>query len=182
MVVVALARVAMLVVPVFMMMIMAMTMIVSMLPVGALLRIERRFDGREPRAEPAQHIFDHMIAAHAQPIADDLHFDVTVSDVPGKPCQFMASGGGDLDQRLRSADDAHDAAVVQHQAVAIPQSGCPRQVEQKGRTPFARQDDTATMPLVGVEQNVIDCTGAIPLAGRLDGVCAFHVVLKRATD
>ena len=50
MVVVALARMAMLVVPVFMMMIMAMTMIVSMLPVGALLRIERRFDGREPRA------------------------------------------------------------------------------------------------------------------------------------
>ena len=38
------------------------------------------------------------------------------------------------------------------------------------------------MPLVRIEQNLIDCTGTIPMAGRLDGVCALHVILECATD
>ena len=162
--------------------IMIVSMAVRVLFVSALLRIERRFDRREPRTEPTQHILDHMVAANAQPIADDLHLDMTVADMPGEPRQFTASGGRDLDQRLRPADDAHDAAVVEHEAVAIAQSGRARQVEQKGRAALAGQDDASAMPLVRVEQNLIDCSGAVPVAGRFDGVCAFHVILKCATD
>jgi len=112
---------------------MSMRMIVPMpmagrvLAVGALLRIEWRVNRSEPRAEPAQHILDHMIAANAQPIADDLHVDMPVTDVPGKPRQFVAVGGGDFDQRLRPADDANNAAVVEHETIAVAQSGRLRQ-------------------------------------------------------
>ena len=47
--------------------------------------IERCLDRRQLGAEPAQHVLDHVVAAHAQPIADDLHVDVAIADVPGEP-------------------------------------------------------------------------------------------------
>ena len=149
-----------------------------MLPVRALLRIEWRFHRRKSGAKSAYHVLDHMIAANAQPIADDLHIDVPVADMPGEPRQFVAVGGCDFDQRLRPADDAHDTAVVEHKTVAVAQSRRLRQVEQKGRAPFAGQNDAAAMPLMRVERNLVDRTGAVPVARRLDCACAFHIAHK----
>jgi hypothetical protein len=167
---------------VLMMMIITMRVIVimavCMLPVRALLRIERRFHRRKPRAEATQHVLDHMIAANAQPIADDLHIDMPVADMPGEPRQFAAVSSRDFDQLLRPADDAHDAAVVEHETVAIAQSRSLRQVEQKGRAPLTGQNDAAAMPLVRVEQNLIDRTGAVPVARCLDCTRAFHIAHK----
>jgi len=169
-----------------MMMIIAMRVVVTMavrvLTVRALLRIERRFHRRKAGAEPAQHVLDHMIAANAQPVADDLHVDMPVTDVPGEPRQFVAVGGGDFDQRLRPADDAHDAAVVEYETVAIAQGHRPRQIEQKGRAPLAGQNGATAIPFMRVEQNLIDCTGAVPKAGRLDNVCVFHVTHKVCSE
>ena len=159
-------------------MIVPMPTAVRVLAVGALLRIEWRVNRSEPRGEPAQHILDHMIAANAQPITDDLHVDMPVTDVPGKPRQFVAVGGGDFDQRLRPTDDAHNAAVVEHETIAVAQSGRLRQVEQKRRAPLAGQNDAAAMPLMCVERNLIDRTGAVPVAGRFDRTRAFHVAHK----
>src|ERR1700733_10909393 len=68
------------VVVVFMVMMMAVAVFVTlsrMMIVGAALGIKRRFERRQPCAEPAQHIFDDVIAPQAQPLADDLHVDVT---------------------------------------------------------------------------------------------------------
>ena len=62
----------------------------AVLFVGALLRIEWRLDRRQAGAEPAQHVLDHVVAANAQPIADDLHVDVAVADVPGEPRQLVS--------------------------------------------------------------------------------------------
>jgi hypothetical protein len=129
---------------------------VHMLPVRALLRIERRFHRHQPCAEPAQHILDDMIAANAQPIANDLHLDMPIADMPREPRQFLAASGGNFDQGLGPADDADDAAVVEHESVAVAQSGRARQVEQKGRAALAGQDEPAAMALVRIEQNLID--------------------------
>jgi hypothetical protein len=154
------------------------TMAVRMLRVGALLRIERRFHRRKPGAEPAQHVLDHMVAANAQPIADDLHVDMPVADVPGEPRQLVAVGSGNFGQRLRQADDAHNAAVVEHEAVAIMKGHRLLQVEQKGGAPLAGQNDSAATPLVSVEGNLIDCGGTVPVARRLDCTRAFHIAHK----
>jgi hypothetical protein len=166
--------------PVVMVMIVHMT--VRMLTVGAVLRIERRFHRKKLRTELAQHVLDHMIAAHAQPVADDLHLDMTVADMPGEPRQIMTSGGGNFDQRFRPTDDAHDAAVVEHEAVTVPQGGRLRQVEQKGRAALTGQDDAAAMPFVRVEQDSIDRRSAVPMARRLDGARAFHFAHKLCRD
>jgi len=169
------------VVPVAMMsMIMTMRVIVAvrMLPVSAMLRIERRLHRRKPRAEPAQHLLDHMIAANAQPVADDLHVDVPVADMPGEPRQFVTVGGGDFDQRLRPADDAHDAAVIEHKTITVTERRRLRQVEQEGRAALAGQNGAAAMALMRIERNLIDGAGAVPMARGLDCMRAFHLALK----
>ena len=157
-------------------------MAVCMLTVCAVLRIERRFHRRKPRAEPAQHVLDHMIAADAQPIADDLHVDVAVADVPGEPRQFVAVGGRDFDQRLRPADDPHNAAVVEHETIAVTQGGRLRQVEQKGRAPLAGQDDAAAMPLMRVEQDLIDGAAMSQWPAVLTSRARFISPIRSAAD
>jgi hypothetical protein len=184
MIVVARVVVIMLMMPVTVTMRMSVAKSVAMtvrLGVRALLRIKRRVDRSEPSAEPPQHVLDHMIAANTQPVADDLHLDMPIADVPGQPRQHMAVGGGDFDQRLRAADDPHDAAIVEHKTVAVAQSDDLGQIEQKGRAALARQNDSAALALMRVEQNLIDRAAAVPVAHRLDGMRAFHLAHEPTT-
>ena len=143
-----------------------MILAVIMVLVSAVFRIERRFERRQPRAEPAQHVLDDVIAADAQPIAADLHVDMPIADVPGQPRQLVCIGSRDFDQRLRPADNPHDAAVVEHQAVAVAQGRRLRQIEQKRRAAFAGQDDAAAMAVIGVERDLVDGFGARPSGRR----------------
>jgi hypothetical protein len=185
MIVVARVVVIMLMMPVTVTMRMSVAKSVAMtvrLGVRALLRIKRRVDRSEPSAEPPQHVLDHMIAANTQPVADDLHLDMPIADVPGQPRQHMAVGGGDFDQRLRAADDPHDAAIVEHKTVAVAQSDDLGQIEQKGRAALACQNDPATLPLMRVEQNLIDRAAAVPVARHLDGMRAFHLAHEPTAD
>ena len=85
-----------------------------MMIVGAAFGIKRRFDRRQPCAEPAQHIFDNVIAPDAQSLADDLDVDVTIADMPREACQIVSIRSGDfIEQEFRAAFAAqHDAAAM----------------------------------------------------------------------
>ena len=148
---VTLMRMAVMVVIAAMFIMMIVSVAVRVMPVGTRFRVERRVHRRKPRAEATQHVLDHMVAANAQPIADDLHVDMPVADMPGEPRQLVTVGRGDFDQRLEPADDAHNTAVVEHKPVAVAQSGRLWQVEQKGRAALAFQDNAAAMPVVRIE-------------------------------
>ena len=56
--------------------------------------------GGQRRAEAAQHVLEHMVAADAQPVADDLHVGVAVAECQASRARSCAAAGGDLDQRL----------------------------------------------------------------------------------
>ena len=116
-----------------------------------------------------------MIAANAEPIANDLHVDMPVADMPGEPRQFVTVSGGDLDQRLRPADNAHDGAVIEHETITVTQRGGLRQVEQEGRAALAGQNDAAAMALMRIKRNLIDGAGVIPMARGCNGMRAFHL-------
>ena len=126
--VVMLMRKAVTMVIVSMLMMMIARMAVRMLPVGAGLRVERRFHGRKLRAEPAQHVLDHMVAPDPQAVADKLHIDMAIADVPGEPRQLVGGGGHDFNERLRPADDTHDSAIVQHKPIAVVERNRLREV------------------------------------------------------
>ena len=119
-----------------------------------------------------------MIMTDAEPIADDLHVGMPVADVPGEPRQFVTVGGGNLDQRLRPADDAHDAAVVEDETITVTERRGLRQVEQERRAALAGQNDATTMALMRIERDPIDGAGAVPLARGLDCMRAFHLAHK----
>ena len=161
-------------------MVMAMTMAVCVLVsmhvmiVSAMLRIEGRFQWRQPRAKAAQHVLDHVVAPDPQPVADDLYVDVPVTDMPGEPRQFMHIRRRDLDERLRPADNPDDGAIVKDQAIAIVQRRGLRQIEQKARAALAAQNDAPAMALMGIERDRIDSAGGVPVAGGFDFVRTLH--------
>jgi hypothetical protein len=158
-----------------MIVVMAVMMIVAvMLIVGAALGIERRFDRRQPRAEPAKHLLDDVIAPDAQPFADDLDVDVTIADVPSKPRQVVAIDSGDFNERLGPPDDPHDCAVLEHQPVAIAQRGGLRKVEQEFRAALAAQHDPAAMAVMRIERDRVDSRRLVPMSGRFNVVNALH--------
>jgi len=151
-----------------------MIVTVARLIVGAMLRIERRFERREPCAEPAQHILDHMITTDAQPIPDDLYVDVTIADMPGEPRQLMHIRRRNLDQPLGTANNPHDSAIVEHKAIAIVQSSGLRQIEEKPRAAFAAHDDAAAVALMSVKRHGIDSARGVPMAGGFDFLRTLH--------
>src|SRR5262249_17212447 len=63
--------------------------VVVCMSISTMLRVERRLDRGEPRAEAAQHVFQHPIAPDAQRVAHHLHLGVTVADVPGKAGELL---------------------------------------------------------------------------------------------
>ena len=145
-----------------------------MMIVGAALGIERRVDGRKPRAEAAEHIFDHMVAADAEPVARDLHVDVTIADMPGEARQIVSVGRGDFDERLRAADHTDDCPVVQHEAVAVAERGGLRKVEQKFGAVLAAKHHAAAMALMGIELDRVDGFCLIPMSGGFDVARVLH--------
>jgi hypothetical protein len=86
-------------------------------------------------------------------------------------CQAMRR---DLDQRLRLADHPHDRAVIEHQPVAVPQHGGPRQVEQEPRAGLAGHDQTTAVAVVGAQDDAIDEAARVPVAAFPDVEGAFH--------
>src|SRR6516225_11041906 len=74
--------------------------VVVCVSISAMLRVERRLDRGEPRAEAAQHVFQHAIAPDAQRVAHHLHLGVAIADVPGESGELLRACGRDLEQRL----------------------------------------------------------------------------------
>jgi hypothetical protein len=145
-----------------------------MMIVGAALGIKRRFDRRQPCAEPAQHILDDVIAPDAQPVANDLHVDVTITNVPGEARQIVAVRGGDFNERLGPSDDPDDRAVVEHQAIAIAERSSLRKIEQEFGAALAVQHDPAAMAVMGIECDRVNGRRLIPVSGGFDVACALH--------
>src|SRR5262249_16616055 len=88
---------------------MAVVVGVSM-PVGSMLRIERRLDRSHTRPETPQHLFQHVIAADAQSLADHLQLGVAVADMPGEPRKLVQALRRGLAEGRPPARDPKESA------------------------------------------------------------------------
>lgn len=145
-----------------------------LMPISAALGLEHRIDGMKRSAEILQHVLQHVIAADAQRLSDDLHLRMPVAEMPREPRERGRVGRGYFDQRLRFSFDPYDGAVVEHEAVAILQTDSFGQIKQEPRALYAGQYDASPMAFVSIEQNGIGCARAIPLAGFFDLARSFH--------
>ena len=60
-----------------------------------------------------------MVTADAEPVAHDLHIDVTITDVPGETGKFGCVRRRDFEKRLRPPGNAHDGAIIEQEPVAV---------------------------------------------------------------
>ena len=121
-----------------------------------------------------------MVAADTKPVAGDLHVGVTVAEVPGEPDEFERCARGDLGQRLRLPGHQYDAAVVEHDAVAVAQRHRLVEIEQKLGAALPLKRDAAAMPVAGVEHDEIDGGHGVPEARTANGPAALHACLGGA--
>ena len=143
------------------------------MPVGAAFRVERRLDMGDRRAEPGQHRLDDVIAADQQPVAGELGRQVAIAEMPGDADQMGGVARTDLGQRFGRRPHRDDAAVLQHQAVAVAKRRRFRQVEQEFETALAGHRQPAAMAVVMVENHRVG-GGAGPMAGGQDLRGADH--------
>ena len=155
---------------------MLMVMIVAVTR-SARFGIERRVERRHRRAETAQHIFEHVIAADTQSIVCDLHVGVAVAEVPGKPHQVERLACRDCDQGLGLARHQHHRAVVENDAVAVAHRHRLVEIEQEFGPALALEHDAAAMPVGRAQHDAVDGGRGIPGASAADGEAALHVRL-----
>jgi hypothetical protein len=91
------------------------------------------------------------------------------SPSPGEPRELLRVGCGNLDQMLRLTDDPHDRAVVEHEAVAVPERGSVWKIEQEGGAALAGEHDAPSMALVRVEHDTVNDQSFIDAIGAANG-------------
>ena len=98
-----------------------MIMSVRTLRVGAAFRIEGRLDRCQARAQPFQHRLEHSVRPHAQPIGENLHRHVTITEMPGETRQMCEIAAANFDERLGLDHDIDETAVVEFERIAVAQ-------------------------------------------------------------
>jgi hypothetical protein len=123
--------------------------------IGAAFGIERRFNNDDPRAEATHHVLDHMIAANAETLADNLGRQMTVAEMPGDTHQMMRIGAANFHQRLGCSDHFDQTAIFQHQRIATAQGNGVFQIKQEFQPARAGHRHAPPMPVIETEDHRI---------------------------
>lgn len=140
--------------------------------IGAALRIERRFDGDDARAEATHHLLDDVIAPDAQALADDLGRQMTIAEMPRDPHQMLRIGAADFHQRLGCCDHFDQPAVFEYQRIAAAQRDGLFQVQQEFQPARAGHRHAPPVPVVEIEHHRIG--GTRPASRRVNLRRADH--------
>jgi hypothetical protein len=81
--------------------------------IRARLWVERGFHSVCVSTQLKDHIGDHVVGADADAVAEKLHGQMSIAEMPGDPHQLGRAMGVDFQERLRLCDDADDVAIRQ---------------------------------------------------------------------
>ena len=135
--------------------------------IGPALRIERRLDSNDARAEASHHLPDDVIAPDAQPLADDLRRQMAIAEVPGDTHQVMRVGAANFHQRFRRGDHLNQSSVFKHQGVATAERHGFLQIQQELQPARASHRHPPTVPVVETEDHRIGGPGPTPRRANL---------------
>ncbi len=121
--------------------------------IGTALRIERRLDLDDARAESLHHLLDDVVPADAQALAHDLRRQMAVAEMPGDAHQMRRIGAPDLDQRLGRRHHFDQPSVFQHQRVAAAQRDGVFKIEEEFEAARARHRHPPPMAVVEIEHD-----------------------------
>ena len=136
--------------------------------VGADLRIERGLRSCNPATKARDHLGDYMILADAQTLADDLHRQVTIAEMPGDAQQTSRVSGLDFEDRLGGGAHPDKCAVIELEPVALGEMTSPREIEQKDGARIGGEPNAPAMPVEIGERHGVARPLRWPTAVRMD--------------
>jgi hypothetical protein len=95
--------------------------------ISAGLRLERCLHGLKRRAQPLQHLLEHMVGCDAQEAISDLHRDMPVAQMVGRPGDVLWGLAGDVKHLLGLRHDFDYTAIACNDKVAAAQDVAARQ-------------------------------------------------------
>ena len=160
--------------------IVAVAVVLTVTGVGPGLRIERRLERGDARAEPLEHARDHPVVADAQVIARHLRRQVSVAEVPGERQQVLRVAPAHREQRLGGGAHRDAAAVLEHETFAVAQQARLGQIEQEGDTAVALEATSTAMTIGLVERDrVVGRNLRVPVRLRALDLAAARQGLPR---
>jgi hypothetical protein len=139
--------------------------------IGSGFGIEWRIDRLDMAAKALDHFLDDMVGTDPDPVAEQLHRQMPIAEMPGDADQFAVVVTVNLQQRLGPRADLDDPAAFKSESVAIAQPHRLGKVNQQLPSRLSRQNDPAAMTAIEIDQHLIDW--ARPGTGRQDG-CRAH--------
>lgn len=123
--------------------------------VSAAFRLEPRLDAMHRSSEAAHHLLDHRIGLDTQAVGQNLGRQMPIAEMPSDTAQMMRIVGGDLRYRFIGGRDRDDAAVIEHEAVAVHEASRLRQVEQEDEIAFGSHGDAAAMTSIVRQLDIV---------------------------
>ena len=141
--------------------------------IGPCVGLERRLDMADLGAQSAHHVLEHVIAAHAQPVGENLRRRVTVSHVIGDAGELARVRAAHFRELLGRGDDLDQPSILQHQRIAAAQRHRFGKVEQEFRSPRGLHGDAAPVAALIIEHDRVGRRGP-PCALGGDEIRADH--------
>ena len=135
--------------------------------VGAAFRVEWALDGAHGSAETCHHFGDHVVVADVDDTLADLGGEMPVAEVPGDAGQCALVCTRYFQQSLRRGLDAHDAAILEADAIAGTQHGRLGEIEQERQAAASNEGHAAARTPIIVEADYVGRC-AVPYAGGHD--------------
>lgn len=147
--------------------------------VGAALGIKGGQHGGHRGAKPLQHVFDDMIVADAQPVAEKLSRQMPVAEMPGDANEVGRTSGTDLKKALGHRLHQDQPTILELESVAVLHDGRFLEVEKEHGLADAPHDEAAAMTIITFEGKRIGRRSG-PGAGGMDASSGDHGVLVLA--
>jgi hypothetical protein len=146
-----------------------------MVPAGVSpgFRIEWCLDCIYVTAQPLHHLPDHMIGPNADVIAQQLHRQMTIAEVPRNPHQIALFVRMYLQQRFGLCAHSHHPAI-HRQPIAVAQAHGVRQIEQHLPALLGAQQNTSPVAPIEIDQHAVEFRCDIPGTGRQNGLGAHQ--------
>jgi len=131
-------------------------MVVRVAGIGAAHRLERGFHLAHLRAQPLQHVPDHVVTQNENAVAFDLCGQVAVSDMPGELGKVHRITGPDFQQLFLRGYNGHEPSVFENQQIAAVQIRRLREIHEDLLALRQRQHLSPQVPLVLVEHYPVE--------------------------
>ena len=149
------------------MVVIVVLMVVMTAGIGAGFGIEWSLDRIDMAAKALDHLRYYVIGSNTDAIAQQLHRQMPITQMPSYADEFVGPMGMDFHQLLGLRADPDDAGLHQ-QPIAVTQPYCLRQVDQYFGSGLRGQNDTASEAVIVVDQHAIDLLAAVPASGGED--------------